>query len=230
MIINSEQKRMIDEILCIFETGHPRSLAAYSTVALLPDGAGISYGMHQSTDRADTLDDLLWRYLDKKGKLAFALRPFMDELGKDETALADPKNPPPWVKQLMDLLVQAGADPVMQRAQDEMFDERYWEPAFRQAMSMGLKLPLSYCVVYDSYIHGPFSTVRKLFPNVPPSRGGDEKEWTTAYVNSRYQWLATHPKKILHNTVYRMDTFIQLINSDNWKLVPSINVRGVVIS
>jgi chitosanase len=230
VLINGDQKRVIDEILAVLETGHLRSPAAYSTVALLRDKAGVSYGLHQSTDRSGSLETILWRYLDRKGEYAFALRPYMDELARNETAIIDPKHPPPWVKQLMDLLEQAGADPVMQQCQDEVFDELYWEPAFRQGVSMGLKLPLSYCVVYDSFIHGAFNTVRKLFPEVPPSRGGEEKPWTAAYVHARKEWLANHPNPLLHNTVYRPNTFIDLMAQGNWDLSTPLQVRGQEIT
>jgi len=51
-MITAPQKHAIDCIISIFETGRVPTAAAYATCTILPDGAGISYGKHQSTDRA----------------------------------------------------------------------------------------------------------------------------------------------------------------------------------
>ncbi len=229
MSISSDQKLAIDTILCVLETGHLPSAEAYGMVTVLSDGAGITYGKHQSTDRSNSLDDILWRYTDRKGEYAFALRPFLDELSNNATAKLNPKKLPPWVVQLMDLLHRAGADPIMQRAQDEIFDENYWEPAFRQGVAMGMKEALSYCVIYDSFIQGSFSTVRKKFSEVPPNRGGKERAWTQAYLNHRAEWLLNHKNKLVNNSVYRVEELMKLMNDGNWDLELPLEVRGLVI-
>jgi len=218
---------VIDEILTILETGHRASSAAYSTVAILDDDAGISYGKHQATDRSGALDAVCWRYVDLQGEYAFALRSYLDELARDETI---PIPHPPWVASLMVLLGQAGKDPIMQKCQDDVFDELYWFPAINQAMAMGLVMPLSAAVVYDSFIQGGFSTVRRRFPEVPPVRGGDEQEWVVAYLNARRTWLAAGKSKSMRNSVYRPDAFLQLIADNNWELKTPLAVRGVTIS
>jgi chitosanase len=48
--------------------------------------------------------------------------------------------------------------------------------------------------------------------------GGEEKGWITAYVLARQDWLANHPRRILHGTVYRTRTFMQEIQKGNWDL------------
>ena len=56
MTLTPSQKHAIDCVLSIFETGRVPTAASYSTCTILADGAGISYGKHQSTDRAGSLD------------------------------------------------------------------------------------------------------------------------------------------------------------------------------
>lgn len=210
----------IEAIVSVFETGTPQ--ANYGTVALLQDGAGISYGKHQATDRSGTLDAILLRYIDLGGTSADALTPYVRRLSGDETARVDPQQPPQWVKDLMMLLRNLGEfDPVMRQAQDEVFSELYWEPAQGLANAMKLELPLSHLVVYDTAIHsGPLgvSRIRKLFPEVPPSSGGDEKKWTRAYLFARQGWLRSHPNPVVQNTMYRVDEMLQLAHAENWHL------------
>lgn len=218
--ISDDAERMIKCIVNTFETGKPEG--DYGLAVLLHDNAGITYGRSQATDGGGGLDAIVYRYLDLGGGAhGDALRPYLERLDSDETAKVDPAKPPKWVKDLMALLSDAGDDPLMQRAQDEVFDENYWLPAAHQAQAMQLTDPLSWAVVYDSTIHsGPrgVGRIRRLFPEMPPSRGGDERAWTRAYVAARYAWLASHPWHAVRQTVYRMRSFQDLIDKDAWQL------------
>lgn len=233
MPITDTQKKAAQEIIAVFETGKTTSIASYSTCTILKDGAGISYGKHQSTDRSDSLDQIVLRYLDLKGQYADELKGYVSLLSSDATSKVDPSNPPANVRALMDLLKKAGQDPIMQKAQDQIFDEGYWNPAVSQVEAMGLVLPLSYAIVYDTCIHsgpGGVAKIRKQFNEVPPARGGDEKTWARAYVNARRNWLLSISNSLVQKTVYRMDAFVQLMKEDNWDLHTPFKVRGVTIS
>jgi chitosanase len=224
--ISADAERIIKMIINTFETGRPEG--DYGAAALLHDNAGISYGRPQATDRGGNLDAIVYRYLDLGGgEYGDKLRPYLDRLETDDTARVDPDRPPQWVKDLMKLLSAAGEDPVMRQAQDQVFDEAYWVPAAQQAQAMGLELPLSWAVVYDSTIHsGPNDVprIRRLFPEVPPSRGGDEKAWTRAYIAARYAWLASHPRHAVRLTVYRMRSLQALADADHWRLEPPVRL------
>lgn len=222
----SESKRVIQAILSVFETGKPEG--DYSACVVLDDGAGISYGKHQATDKGGALDAIVLRYIDKGGSRAAEIKPYVERLAKNETALADPKALPAWVQDLISLLHTAGADPAMRQAQDEVFDERYWTPAVQQWTAMGLVLPLSHCVVYDTCIQsGPqngVANIRKRFPESPPSGGGDERLWTAAYLRARRAWLAANPNPVVQKTVNRVDVLLGLVSAANWQLTTPITI------
>lgn len=161
-------KHIAKRIVRVFETG--RADGRYDACAILADGAGISYGIEQGTDKAGTLDAILLRYCDMGGES----KPFVIEalrrLAANETARVDPKHPPEWCRALMALLRDLGKrDPIMARAQEEVFDELYWLPVQSQCIRMRLEQPLSWAIVYDTAIHsgvGGIAANRNRFPNL----------------------------------------------------------------
>lgn len=232
MPINENQKRVIDSVLSIFETGRVPTPAAYSTCAILADGAGISYGKHQSTDRGGALDKIVDLYILREGKRAGDLRQFVEKLAANETARVDPKNPPSWAKHLMGILKDAGSDPIMQACQDEVFDSHYWVPALGHAQKIGLQTALGHLVVYDTCIHsgpGGVANIRSRFPEPAPCNGGSEKDWIVGYIRARRLWLSSSKNALVQRTVYRMDEFSKIVQAGNWDLDTPMSVRGVKI-
>ncbi len=232
MAVSESQKKVIDSVLSIFETGRLPTPSAYSTCAILTDGAGISYGKHQCTDRSGSLDKIVDLYITRGGKQAEELKQFVPKLVTNETAKVDPRNVPSWAKYLMGVLKTAGADPVMQSCQDEIFDANYWIPALGHINQIGLKTALGALVIYDTCIHsgpGGVAIIRARFPEAAPCNGGDEKAWVGAYVNARRSWLAANKNPIVQGTVYRMDAFKEIIRSGNWDLNTPLIVRGTKI-
>ncbi len=120
----------------------------------------------------------------------------------------------------------------MREIQDAFFDEQYFQPALEWADVNQFTLPLSALVIYDSFVHsgGIFGFLRKRFPEVPPAQGGDERVWIRQYVDTRQNWLATSPKKLLRGTVYRTECLKRQIARDNWALSQMpIDANGVDI-
>lgn len=232
MSVTKEQRYVIDCVLSIFETGKIPSISSYSTCTILSDGAGISYGKHQATDRAGSLDKIVQLYIEKGGVVAEQLKPFLVRLAANETAKLDPKKPPVWAQKLIEILRQAGTDPLMRDAQDEVFDSAYWIPAVGHATNAGLKTALGHLVVYDTCIHsgpGGVANIRGRFPEAAPARGGDEKTWVRAYIKARREWLLGNANPLVQKTTYRMDALEALAKVDNWDLVTPLKVRGVTI-
>ncbi|MGZ5441468.1 MAG: chitosanase [Thermoanaerobaculia bacterium] len=219
------QKHLMTQILNIFETGTPAG--NYAAIAIYPDGPNdirqITYGRSQTTEYGN-LHLLVQRYVEANGSYSEQLAPFVQQIGKRPLA---------GDRTFISNLLRAGRrDPVMRAVQDTFFDELYFAPAMRWAGDHGLELPLSALVVYDSWIHSGsiLNVIRKAFAQRPPSAGGEERAWTTAYVNARYHFLATHRRPIVRATVYRPTWFAAQIARGNWNLDQRpLHVRGVEI-
>lgn len=233
MSITPAQKYAVDCIVSIFETGRIPTAAAYATCTILPDGAGISYGKHQCTDKAGSLDAVVKRYIELGGQHAAAFRGMLPYFASNKSTTEPPRGP--WSAETtaaVNLLKQAAADPKMHQAQDEVFDANYWAPAVNACASMGLKSALAHAVIYDTCIHsgpGMVTNMRNRFAAVPPAKGGDEKEFIKQYCQARETWLASSSNELVRRTVYRMDAFQALIAEGNWDLRLPLAVRGVVI-
>jgi len=233
MEYTQDQKRAIDSILAIFETGKIPTAASYATCTILADGAGISYGKHQCTDKAGSLDLVVKAYIKKGGKHAKELEACLPLLASNASTKVPPKGPwGPEVTGLVSLLKVAGADPVMHEAQDEVFDVNYFLPAVNHAKDIGLTTALGLLVIYDTCIHsgpGRVGTHRAAFPEKSPKSGGDEKAWIKAYLNARRAWLLANSNPIVQKTVYRQDAILDLIKVDNWNLKFPFTCRGTKV-
>jgi chitosanase len=235
MNITPQQKHVIDCVLSIFETGRIPTTASYSTCSILEDGAGISYGKHQCTDKAGSLDLVCKKYIKLGGQQAEPLKQYMNYLATNQSSKFGSRREtyPTWLVSLINLLKSAGPDPLMQKAQDEIFDVNYWLPAVNHCNNIGLKTPLGHLIVYDSTIHsGPngVTIIRNLFPQKSPANGGDEKEWCLAYINARRIWLLNNPNALVKKTIYRMDALKAIADANNWELKTPLVVRNVKIT
>ena len=207
------------QIVSVFETGRPEG--RYDAFVILADGAGISAGKKQGTDRSDVFDAIINGYIARGGQYGPQLGRYVGRLARNESTLVDPNHWPRWVYELRDVFVAAAQDPVMRQVQDDVFDRMFWQPAVAKVEELGLRTPLAYAVIFDTMIHsGPRGVgwMRRRFAAKPPAGGGDERLWLRDYVQARRHWLATHPKTALHATVYRMDLFAKLIREGNWAL------------
>jgi chitosanase len=225
-LITPTIKTLVQRVLNAAETG--TADGAYHDVTILRDGKGgtrqITYGKSQTTEQGN-LAKLIRLYSDKRGKYATQFEPYHPAIG---------------VKPLVDdsvfkdLLRRAGKeDPVMRQAQDEFFDEFYWEPAFGWFKKNGFTLPLSMLVIYDSYIHSGriLDSLRKRFAEAIPAKGGNEKKWITDYTNVRHRWLANHSTLILRKTIYRTTSYLDEIARNNWLLeVRPIPMNGIAVN
>jgi chitosanase len=231
--MEQQTKETINKILSIFETGRVPSPSAYSTCSILSDGAGISYGKHQSTDKSGTLDLIFNAYINAGGKYSEQLKPYATYVRDSASAkYSSTSSSPDWCKKLIELLKLAGADPIMQKIQDEVFDSHYWNPAFEHYKKCGLKTAMGMLVLYDTSIHsgsGNVNIIRAKFPELSPANGGDEKAWIKAYVAARKRWLLSSPNPLVRKTIYRMEEFEKIISANNWELATPLSIRGVKI-
>ena len=226
MILTKGQKSVIEHIINVFETGS--SEGNYAAISIFNDGPNrirqITYGRSQTTEYGN-LRELVQNYANANGQFSAALKPFASKVGS--TPLTDDTN-------FRDLLRKAGQqDPVMKSVQDAFFETRYFRPAAQWADQQGFKLPLSMLVIYDSYIHSGSirHDIRQMFPESPPSRGGNEKAWITAYVNARHKYLANNSNPQVRPTIYRTQCFKNQIQKNNWNLdILPINANGTNVT
>lgn len=239
-MITAEQRQTIDCVVSIFETGALPSPAAYATATVLADGAGISYGIHQATARAGSLTEVLREYERRGGFVApgdyatvrESTRYDCETLSADAQArgCTSPASAP--VRELLRRLRGWGPLPEMQQAQDAAFDRLYWQPAELYGRNLGLRLPLSYLVLYDTSIHSGRSRIdslRKTFPELPPNRGGSEMAWTVALLHARHRWLGSSGSALVRSTRYRTASLLDLAQQGAWDLARPLTVRGVTI-
>ena len=216
------QKKVAHAIVNIFETG--RAHGDYGQVTLLAGDTGhLTYGRSQTTLGSGNLFLLIKDYCENpEAQLAAELGAFLERLQRRDTSLD--RNPT-----LRSLLRQAGNDPVMRETQDGFFDRIYWAPAV-SACGTDISTGLGVAVVYDSHIHGSWARMRDR-TNAAHGKAGrlGEKKWVERYVNVRRNWMANHPNTLLRRTVYRMDSFLRLIEQGAWDLDLPLTVRGVRI-
>jgi chitosanase len=205
-------------IVNVFETGKPRG--NYATLAVLNDGAGISYGIKQFTHRSGSLLQVVEKYLSTgttagretiESRLPILCRSTklaIDTLASDE--------------RFKQALKSAAATPEMRASQDSIAFERYMKPAVDECRALGLTLPLSLAVVYDSMVHGSWP---KLSAQIGPVR--DEKVWIKRYVETRHEWLRSIGR--LRTTSYRTSFFLKEIARGNWQLKLPMYVHGYLL-
>jgi len=226
MQLDPQQRRIIDQVVNVFETGTPAG--DYACISIYRDGPDdarqITYGRSQTTEFSK-LRDLIERYVVAGGLYAAALAPYVARIGVEPLVDDDA---------FKDLLRAAGRDDaVMRSVQDAFFDERYFQPAMAWVDENRLALPLSALVVYDSFIHSGsiLWTIRETFLEEPPILGGNERAWVRDYVQARHRWLATHRREILHKTTYRTACLAHEIARGNWHLQQlPIDVNGVLVT
>ncbi|MGC8865918.1 MAG: chitosanase [Bacteroidales bacterium] len=223
-MITPETKRKIERIVNVFETGIPNG--RYDLLVVMNDGPGgrpqITFGRSQTTEYGN-LKKLVQMYCELGGTYAQALFPWIARLG------TEPLHDNDVFKNL--LREAARNDPRMRSVQDHFFDEVYYLPARQFFDSNGFTLPLSLLVIYDSYIHSGRipDFLRRRFGEKVPSAGGNEKEWTTRYVDVRHQWLKYHNNELLRKTIYRTQCFKDQIAAGNWMLDKPVLANGVTV-
>lgn len=219
-----EIKSKIQRILNYIETSSENG--NYGKISLFEDGPNgikqITYGKTQTTEWGN-LSKLIRLYIQKSGIYSKQFMEYVDSIGL--ISLVNNEN---FIK----LLKIASTDSIMHSSQDEFFDLYYWKPALNWFNENGFKLPLSLLVIYDSYIHsgGILGFLRQRFREVPPQKGGDEKQWINAYLKCRHFWLENHSNPDLVKSSYRTRDMIRAMTEDNWLLNKKYFCNGAQIS
>ena len=212
-------------IVSTFETGAP--FPDFSAVAVLNDGAGVSYGFKQFTHASGSLALVLERYLQTGGQVGRTLieerMSLVSKRSKSaiNTLAADAR--------FKNALRAAGVTHEMKQAQIEVAFSGFLQPAIDECFRLGFTSPLSLAVIYDSMVHGSWEKIRDRTQksNAGPLVTG-EHVWITNYVTARDAWLAAIPR--LTATRYRTGFFINQIKRGNWLLELPLRVQGISLT
>ncbi len=223
-MLSDLQKKTAQAIVNIFETGRVRG--DYGSITLLAGDTGhLTYGRSQTTLASGNLYLLIEAYCEAPGaQFGADLNPYLERLKECDLTLDNDTG-------LRSALRSAGDDPVMWDVQDHFFDQIYWAPCVREADALGVESALGTAVVYDSHIHGSWKAMRdRTTSNHGSPATIGETTWIAGYVLERRNWLATNANTLLRKTVYRMDSFQQLIDIGKWDLSLPLTIRGVEIN
>jgi len=213
-------------IVKIFETSRP--FGDYSAVAVLDDGAGVSYGTSQFTHRSGSLRAVLNRFhkiCDETGVQPLLVgygNKLMDRSAENILRLSQDER-------FKNGLRAAGEREAMRQAQREIAYEMYLKPALDACEGSDFECPLSLAVIYDSINHGSYQAIRDRVTFQGPGNGSIkpeefEREWITRYVKARHAWLNSKPRLV--KTAYRTKFFLEQIARNNWNLDFPVTVHG----
>ena len=217
-------------IVHIFEASKP--LGDFSAVAVLDDGAGISYGMNQFTHKSRSLLAVVNKFLgkvdgktfDQKTNAAIAkIRSSVNLLSSNQITTAANDSV------LKNALKLVGKLAEMQSAQTEVMTEKYLQPAITACNGSNFVLPMSLAVIYDSHNQGSFAKIRDRVRIKRKDFNSDlafEKAWIKEYCQERNNFLGNLPKKSQKASVYRPKFFLAEIAAKNWDLKLPMNVHG----
>jgi len=218
------QKKTAHAIVNVFETGTPHG--DYGKVTVLRNDSGhLTYGRSQTTLASGNLHLLVKAYTEApEAATAAELVPFLGRLAARDVRLDQDED-------LHRLLRLAANDPVMHGVQDRFFDRVYWEPSIDSAEATGVMSGLGSSVVYDSKVHGSWGRMRdRTIERHGRVSDVGERDWIGHYVTVRREWLANHANTLLHRTVYRMEAFRILMDTEKWNLALPLPVRGVLVN
>ncbi len=211
--LTKSQRLICERVINVFETGSVKG--KYGAISIYKDGPNrirqITYGRSQTTEYGN-LRLLVQMYAAAAGIYSAALQPYVKKIG--QIALVDDET-------FKGLLKKAGTqDPVMQNTQDKFFDIAYFTPAKKWADANGFTSALAMLVIYDSFIHSGsiLDLLRSRFTELPPAKGGDEREWIRQYVTVRNKWLANHSNPAVVPSAYRTKDLLREIDRGNWDL------------
>jgi len=210
-------------IVHIFEASRP--VGRVDALAVLADGAGISYGFSQFTHRSGSLKKVCQKYLQLGGTAgAEVIKDRLPHLADASFIIKYSKD-----DELKNALRAAGKTALMRQAQEHVAITSYMNPAINAAEGSSFTLPLSLAVIYDSFNHGGYTSVRDKVTVRRSDFNSDlafEKAWVTSYVLKRRAWLLANRKAIVHKTIYRPDFFTAQIGQSNWTMNLPVVVHG----
>lgn len=214
-------------VVSVFETSKLRG--DYSALAVLDDGAGISYGIRQFTHRSGALLSVVERYIANGGKVG--IQPIRENLAVLRSRAAKSIAALAANSRFKSALKAAAISREMRLAQESAAFEMFLLPAIEICERMGFRAALSLAVVHDSIVHGSWERIRdrvSLKRDTVVAPADYEKAWISEYVRRRGEWLRSIPR--LQSTIYRIEFFQRQIEQNNWALNLPVMVNGIPLT
>ena len=225
-------KGRAEALTSLFENGTTE--IQYSYAQALGDGRGITAGRAGFTSATGDLLAVVEGYTQQvpTSPLA-AYLPRLQELAATESGATD------GLEGLEAAWAAAADDPAFRSAQDAMVDALYYQPALANAGGVGLCLPLSVAVIYDSIIqHGEGDDpdgLDALIERTNEREGGnvsdgvDEGVWLRSFLELRREDLAhafdPDTREVWADSVGRCDVWRSIADDENWFLDGPISIR-----
>ncbi|MBM4372988.1 MAG: chitosanase [Deltaproteobacteria bacterium] len=181
-------KHRAEALISLFENGTVEIQYGYSEA--LGDGRGITAGKAGfTTATGDALEVIELYTAGSPGNALAGYLPRLRELEESGSGSTD------GLDGYAEAWAAAALDPAFREAQDRVTDELYYLPAMGYALDLGLELPLSRAVLYDTIIqHGdgenPDGLAALLSQTLEgegrsPADGLDEDVWLRAFLEVR---------------------------------------------
>lgn len=190
----------------------------YGYIEDIQDGRGYTAGLIGFTSATGDLLEVVEAYValePQDNKLASFL-PALKKAVDSDTHAGLGK---PFVKAWK----EAADQPAMHKAQNEIINKDYWNPAMDAALEDGLSV-LGLYIYYDCLVvHGPgddedsFGGIRaQAMKNaLPPARGGEQSVYLKSFLDARE---AVMSKEEAHQDLSRIDVQRQFIKEKKWDL------------
>ncbi len=218
-------------ITSVFESGSPSgNPSAYQTY----DAGIISYGKHQATLQSGTLYRVLDAYfgLSNSATSQALKKEYSSRVAKKDATLRNDGR-------IKELLLNAAKEEAMNQAQDNIFDQDFYQPAIVQAKQNGIQTPLALAALYDTNIQGG---MYQLIPQTTEKVGKigadvNEPTWIATFLDLREARLNnladrseasgnTVNANALRTSTYRVTELRALLTAGNLALTGTLTVRG----
>ena len=216
-MLNELQKMTAQAIVSIYETSTYGNLA-YRSISLDPgDLGGLSYGKFNASYNSGNIYLLLSRYTQNINHIT-DFSAYMPALRiNSNSAITDA---------FLDLLRTASDDVVMHVTQDQFFDTEFWQPVILWATKYQFINPLTYAILFDSFIQGAFYNVLAG----APATIGKEVDWCASYLQHRYEYISTSGNSDTRSSVYRVEYLYKLLQNKNYNLDLPISIQNIEIN
>ncbi|MFI6133920.1 chitosanase [Micromonospora sp. NPDC051141] len=195
LTVTPEQRLIIEKIRSVLM--HDADAPQYGRVVDQADGRGYVAGTGDFSTAGGEIVAVLDTYTARVGANPLSLS-YLPVLKR----LADRRSPAVGeLAGLPDAWRLASKDPRFRQAQDDVVDDRYYQPAVRTATDLGLTTPLGLAVIYDTLLQHGDSADPDALPSIiyrtevrAHGRPGEvpERDWLSAFLAERRATL-TNP-------------------------------------